>query len=147
VLIEPATAADVEVISLMLGEIEAYYGGTNTAGDQAAIRRALFGPRPAATVLLARDGDHVLALASYSLIWPAAGADISLYLKELYVRENARRRGVGRALMSELRTIASAAGISRIEWTADADNPVALEAYKALGFEPRAGKAFYRWEA
>lgn len=144
--INQATAADIEIISVMLGEIEAYYGGTNVAGDQAAIRRALFGERPAATVLLARDGDQVLALASYSLLWPAAGADTSLYLKELYVRESARRRGVARALMAELRQIATAAGISRIEWTADTDNPLALDAYKALGFAPRDGKVFYRWQ-
>lgn len=142
--ISPATEADAEVISEILGEIEEYYGGQPTPGDVAQIRAALFSDRPVATVLLARDGAEVLGLASYSFLWPAAGADTSLYLKELYVREGARRRGVARKFMTELQAAAAAAGCSRIEWTADGDNPPALHFYEALGAEPRGGKVFYR---
>jgi GNAT superfamily N-acetyltransferase len=101
VLIERATPADIEVISVILGEIESYYGGKDVPGDQAQIGAALFGERPVATVLLARDGDDVLGLASYSVLWPAAGAESSVYLKELYVRAPHRRRGVARALLEQ----------------------------------------------
>ncbi|WP_109453677.1 GNAT family N-acetyltransferase [Streptomyces sp. ICBB 8177] len=38
-----------------------------------------------------------------------AGAEASLYLKELYVRAEARRAGVARALMERLREEARAA--------------------------------------
>lgn len=145
--IEPATAADIETISVILGEVETYYGGTGTPGDFAQIRSALFGPRPMATVLLARDGDDVMGLASYSFLWPAAGAEASVYLKELYVRASYRRRGVARELMATLRKEATAAGCSRVEWTVDRDNPPALALYAALGFEEHDGKAFYRWQA
>ncbi|WP_236710866.1 GNAT family N-acetyltransferase [Streptomyces sp. 150FB] len=134
----------MDVISTILGEIEEYYGGQNTPGDHGRIRAALFGDRPAATVLLARDGDDALGFASYTYLWPAAGADSSLYLKELFVRGTARRRGVARVLMAELESIAVAAGCSRVEWTADADNPPALAFYEALGAERRDGKVFYR---
>lgn len=146
VQIGEATAADVDVISEILGEIEAYYGGEATPGDLEQIRAALFSSRPAATVLLARDGDQVLGLASYSLLWPAVGADTSLYLKELYVRESARRRGIAGAFMQALKEAAAQAGCSRVEWTADTDNPPALAFYEALGAVPRDGKVFYRLE-
>ncbi|MBT2468290.1 GNAT family N-acetyltransferase [Streptomyces sp. ISL-66] len=151
--IEQATERDVDVISVVLGEIAAYYGGKPTPGDPEQIRRALFGERPVATVLLARDGDGVLdardgdgvlGFASYTFLWPASGAGTSLFLKELYVRESARRRGVAGALMEGLKAAAVAAGCSRVEWTADTDNPPALEFYKALGAVPRDGKVFYR---
>lgn len=144
-MIRRATEADVEAISGLIGEIEAYYGGTNTPGDVVQIRRALFGDWPVAKVLLAehpRDG--VLGMASYSLLWPAAGAESSLYLKELFVREAARRQGVAKLLMANLRLAARAEGCSRIEWTADRDNPAALAFYKALGLHPNQGKVFYR---
>lgn len=144
--IEQATERDVDVISVILGEIEAYYGGKPAAGNPRQIRAALFGDRPAATVLLARDGEEVLGLASYSFLWPAAGADTSLYLKELYVRESARRCGVAGAFMEALKMAAAEAGCSRVEWTADRDNPPALAFYEALGAEPRGGKVFYRLE-
>lgn len=142
--IEQASEQDVDVISVILGEIEGYYGGEPTPGDPDQTRAALFGPRPAATVLLARDGGQVLGLASYSLLWPAAGAESSLYLKELYVRADARRRGVAGALMEAVKGAAAAAGCSRVEWTADRDNPAALDFYAAFGAEPRDGKVFYR---
>jgi GNAT superfamily N-acetyltransferase len=145
--IERATATDTETISLILGEVEAYYGGKNTPADQAQIRAALFGDGPVATVLLAWEGEEVLGLAAVSLLWPAAGAQSSLYLKELFVREPARRRGVARQLMTAVRAEAMAAGCTRVEWTADRDNPTALALYQALGFQQHNGKAFYRWEA
>ncbi|MFK0173444.1 GNAT family N-acetyltransferase [Streptomyces sp. NPDC090306] len=145
--ISKATTADVEVISVILGEVEEYYGGENTPGDPDQIRAALFSEQPAATLLLARDGDDVLGLASTCRLWPAAGADTSLFLKELYVREAARRRGVARALMDAVREEALRLSCSRVEWQADADNPPALALYEALGFEPHDGKVFFRTTA
>ncbi|MDH6545203.1 GNAT family N-acetyltransferase [Streptomyces sp. SPB4] len=142
--IEQATEQDVDVISVILGEIEAYYGGQPIPADGEQIRAALFGAQPAATVLLARAGDEVVGMASFSFLWPAAGADRSLYLKELYVREAARRQGVAGALIAAVRDAAAKAGCSRVEWTADTDNPAALSFYQALGAEPHRGKIFYR---
>jgi ribosomal protein S18 acetylase RimI-like enzyme len=146
VRIERATAQDAKAISAMLGEIESYYSGKDVPGDVDQIRAVLFGEHPVATVLLARERDEVLGLASFSFLWPAAGADASLFLKELSVRAPYRRRGVARALMTAVRAEATAAGCPRVEWTADRDNPPALELYSALGFEEQAGKAFYRWQ-
>jgi len=81
----------------MLGEIESYYGGTDVPGDVDQIRAVLFGERPMATVLLAREGDEVLGLASFSFLWPAAGAEASVFF-EGAVRTGpvpAARRGPG----------------------------------------------------
>lgn len=146
VQISAATEHDLDVVAEILGEIEAYYGGENIRPGVDQIRAALFSERPAATVLLARDGEDVLGLAAYTFLWPAAGADTSLYLKELYVREVARRRGVAGAFMEALKAAAAEADCSRIEWTADRDNPPALEFYAAYGVGPRDGKVFYRLE-
>ncbi|WP_370221084.1 GNAT family N-acetyltransferase [Kitasatospora sp. MAP12-22] len=74
----------------------------------------------------------------------AAGADASLYLKELYLRDGHRRHGVARQLMEAVHAEARAAGCSRVEWTADRENPPALELYEALGVRPHPGKIFYR---
>ncbi|MCA1217038.1 GNAT family N-acetyltransferase [Streptomyces sp. 8L] len=143
VQISVATDADTETLSALVGEIEEYYGGDPAPGDPQRIRTALFAGGPVPTVLLAREHDTVIGLASYSLVWPAVGADTSLYLKELYVRAEYRRRGVGSALFAELRAIAGKHGYSRIEWTADTSNPAATAFYEALGATPR-DKIFFR---
>ncbi|MGK5548658.1 N-acetyltransferase family protein [Streptomyces sp. URMC 127] len=143
--IEQAVEQDADVIAQLIGEIEAYYGGKNPAINADEVRARLFGTRPVATVLLARDGGgQVLGMASYSFLWPAAGADASLYLKELFVREGARRRGVATALMDQIRHEATNSACTRVEWTADRDNGAAQAFYAALGARPHDGKAFYR---
>ncbi|MDJ0345224.1 GNAT family N-acetyltransferase [Streptomyces sp. H10-C2] len=150
VTIGQATEGDAETIAEMLVETETYYGATDIpqAADLVAqVHNALFGERPMATVLLASDGEQVVGLASYTFLWPAAGADASLYLKEMFVLESARRRGVAGAFMAALRSVAEEAGCSRVEWTADRDNPPALAFYEAFGAERRDGKVFYRWES
>jgi GNAT superfamily N-acetyltransferase len=145
VSISEAVEQDVPVIAELLGEIEHYYGGDYTSGDEGEIHDALFGPQPAATCLLARKGDgEIVAMASYSFLWPAAGSTRSLYLKELYVRESVRSKGVGQQVMAELGRIAQAAGCSRMEWTGDVDNPSALHFYERMGVPQNAGKVFYR---
>ncbi|MFD8075789.1 GNAT family N-acetyltransferase [Streptomyces sp. NPDC059718] len=144
VQVTAATEADIEEIARLIGEIEVYYGGAYAPGDVDQIRAALFSDSPAATVLLARDGDEVLGMASVSRLWPAAGAEASLYMKELFVREAARGQGVGRALIAAVQEHARGLGCSRLEWTADADNPQALGFYEALGVKVNDGKRFYR---
>lgn len=142
--VDRATEQDSDIIATILGEVEAYYGGSSQPPSIQQVKGALFGPQPAATVLLARDGEEVAGLASYSFLWPAASADTSLFLKELYVREPYRRRGIARELMTAVHGEAQAAGCSRVEWQADTDNPPALALYEALGFAPHDGKIFYR---
>ncbi|MBH1937864.1 GNAT family N-acetyltransferase [Streptomyces sp. AV19] len=143
--IEQAVEQDADAIAQLIGEIESYYGGANVAADPDQVRSQLFGSQSAATVLLARDsGGEILGMASYSFLWPAAGADSSLFLKELFVCEGARRRGVATALMGQVRQAAARAACNRVEWTADRDNTSALAFYTALGVRPHDGKAFYR---
>nr|WP_079083136.1 GNAT family N-acetyltransferase [Streptomyces antibioticus] len=89
--------------------------GTNAPADPEQIRAALFGPQPVATTLIPRDSGDVLGFASYSFLWPAAGADTSIFLKELYVREAHRRKGVAGQLMDAVRDAGRTAGCSRLE--------------------------------
>jgi len=112
--------------------------------EPAAIADALFGPVPAGRALAAVHDGAVVGLAAYSFLWPAAGVTRSLYLKELFVRAAARRHGIGGLLMRELRAVAAEHRCSRVEWTADTDQPEAQRFYAALGAEVLATKLFYR---
>ncbi|MGW0825204.1 N-acetyltransferase family protein [Streptomyces sp. NPDC002845] len=61
------------------------------------------------------------------------------------MREQYRRRGVGTQLLDTVQA-AAAAGCSRLEWTADADNPAALAFYATRGAQQNSGKIIYRTE-
>lgn len=147
--IAPAQERDIPMIAELLEEMDAFYGDKGTVApeeNEAAIRRAVLSPSPQIHTLLAHDGDRLWGLATYSFLWPAVGTTRSLYLKELYVRRNHRRRGVGRLLMAAIFSIAANEGCSRVEWTADRSNVSALDFYKALGAPVNEGKVFYRLE-
>ena len=128
----------------LLAERDRFYGVTRPDPEPAAIADALFGPVPAGRALVAVHDGAVAGLAAYSFLWPAAGVTRSLYLKELFVRATARRLGIGRLLMRELHAVAAEHRCSRLEWTADTDQPDAQRFYAALGAEVLATKLFYR---
>lgn len=142
-----AVPGDEEKIADLLGELARYYGGTpqGTGYERAAqVRTVLFGDPPAANALLAWDGPVLAGLASWTLLWPAAGLTTSLFLKELYVAAACRRSGVGRLLMDGLHRIAAERGCSRVEWTTDAGNAGAMGFYEDIGAKPLTSKVFYR---
>lgn len=149
ITIRSATAGDIGLLAALIEEVERFYGAVEIEDitvRQAQVRQALFDSPPLAYALIAEDGEGgPVGFAAYSFLWPAAGSTHSLFLKELYVREQGRRQGVATQLMRELRDIAAARpGCSRIEWMTDRDNPDARSFYQALGFPEFDGKIVYR---
>lgn len=63
-----------------------------------------------------------------------------IYLEDLYVRPQARGRGIGAALMSELAQICVDRDFARLEWSVLDWNTPALDFYRALG-----AKAMDEW--
>ena len=127
--------------------MERFYGATQVEPLDQRIRQitdALFGDVPAAYALLAWDDAQLVGLAAYSFVWPAAGFTRSLYLKDLFLVEGHRRRGIGKLLMESLFDIAERYHCSRVEWTADRDSAEAQRFYEALGVPVNKSKLFYR---
>jgi len=132
-----------------MDEMDRFYGAVeNESHDKRLIQvnGALFGSLPSAHALLAWDDVQLVGIASYSFLWPAVGATLSLYLKELYVLESHRHQGIGRLLMESLCTTAVEAGCSRVEWTTDVENLAAQRFYERLGLVRNPTKLFYRLE-
>ncbi|WP_229399271.1 GNAT family N-acetyltransferase [Micromonospora okii] len=148
----PVVAAEpghVDAIAALLEELDTFYGETEIEPRDVRIRQineALFGDPPLAHAVLAWDAQALVGLATYSFLWPAAGLTRSLYLKELYVAETARRRAVGKLLMDRLVEVATTNSCSRIEWITDRDNTPAQRFYEKLGVAQNGDKTFYRLE-
>ena len=88
-------------------------------------------------VLAARAEDQILgvALLAYRLSVSAGGLFASV--EDLYVRPEARRRGVGRALLTAVDELCAERGISYVE--AQVEEKEAELLYTALGYEPETG--------
>lgn len=149
ITVSPAKPGDAAAIVALLEDLDRCYGtgGPEPPGQRLdQVNEALFTSPPASYALLARDARQVAGLAAYSLLWPAAGATRSLFLKELYVPEAYRRRGIGKLLMRAVFDTAVALGCSRVEWTTDAGNTAAQAFYARLGLPTYPSKVFYRVE-
>ncbi|HEY1791406.1 MAG TPA: GNAT family N-acetyltransferase [Opitutaceae bacterium] len=99
------------------------------------LRATLFPERgaPAAEFLLARaDGEPV----GYAALFPTYStflAKAGLHLEDLFVVEEWRGRGIGRALLSHAASLAAGRGCGRLEWTVLDWNRPAIDFYASMG--------------
>ena len=86
----------------LLHEVEATEDG---------LRRALFGPRPYAEVVLAEDAGAPVGFALFFHTFSTFLGRPGIYLEDLFVVPEARGRGVGRALLAHLARLAGERGL------------------------------------
>ena len=102
----------------------------------------LMSPHSALKIRLAVNGPDILGFAIHQhhpSTW-VAGDDC--YLEDLYVDEALRGRGIGRALIDDLRTLARAKGWKRLYWHTGRDNARARALYDS--YTPEDGHVRYR---
>lgn len=87
-----------------------------------------------------QDGEAV-GFATWGLNFPA-GAGISLVMKELFVAEHGRGKGVGKALLSALVDVARQEGCERFDWATDGTNAAAQAFYASVGATPHEKQAY-----
>src|SRR5215208_3312286 len=129
-----ATAADADIILGFIRDLARYERLEHkvvATGDD--IERWLFGDVRVAEVLLAIDGGGPVGFALFFLNFSTFLGRPGIYLEDLFVRETARGRGVGQALMRTLATIAVTRGYGRLEWAVLDWNAPAIEFYRRLG--------------
>jgi GNAT superfamily N-acetyltransferase len=144
-----AEPENAETLARLAEEMDRFYGTSEFESFEVRVRQiheALFSNPPTAYSLLAWDSGRLTGFASYSFLWPAVGLTRSLYLKELYVVEDARGKGIGKLLMQHLYDIAVKHNCSRVEWTTDTGNSGARQFYSELGVPAKESKLFYRIE-
>ena len=135
--ITPATERDALLILEMihaLAEYEQLAGAVRAT--EATIRSSLFGPQPAAEVLVARVGGDPAGFALFFHNYSTFLAQRGLYLEDLFVKPQYRGNGVGRALLERLAVIAVERDCGRFEWSVLDWNAPAIGFYKKLGAVP-----------
>ncbi len=135
--ITPATEADVPLILEMirgLADYEKLSHAVTATEDQ--LRQTLFGPRPAAEVLLAFHDNECAGFALFFPNYSTFLAKPGIYLEDLFVKPHARGKGLGLALLTELARLAVERGCGRVEWSVLDWNEPSIGFYKKLGAVP-----------
>ena len=132
--VEPATPQDVPDILAMIEALAEYERlRHHCVATETALRTALFGPRPAAEVLVGWEAQTPVAFALFFHNFSTFLGRKGLYLEDLFVRPAFRGRGYGRTLLIHLARLAEARGCGRFEWAVLDWNAAAIRFYESLG--------------
>ena len=132
--IEPATERDVPTILRLIEGLADY---ENLSGDVIVtpekLRATLFGSGRAAEVLLARAGSEAIGFAVFFRSYSTFLGQPGIYLEDLFVLPEWRKRGCGRQLLARVARTAVERGCGRLEWSVLDWNEPAIRFYKSLG--------------
>jgi GNAT superfamily N-acetyltransferase len=106
--------------------------------------KALFGPHPYAETLLAEEDGSAIGFALFFHSFSTFLAKPGIYLEDLFVLEEHRGRGIGRALLARLASIAVERDCGRLEWAVLDWNRDAIGFYERLGAKPNSEWTVYR---
>ncbi len=115
---------------------------------EATLMQHLFGDGigrgPVAECLIGEVDGEAMGFALYFHNFSTWRGAPGLYLEDLFVRPEARRKGLGRALLAALARTAVARGCHRFEWCVLDWNEPAIAFYRALGATPLDAWTIYR---
>ena len=139
--------SDQPHLALHFEEMQRHYD--DPVGTDDSLLAAMAACRPPATDFCPRtfvavdEAGAIWASIVLNVTFPAARLSRSLYIRDLYVAEAARRRGLARALLQAAARLAVAEGYSALDWTTDARNLGARTMYEGAGAE-QVSRVFYR---
>lgn len=132
--IRKAEAGDVPLILTLVRELAEYERERDAvvATEEDLLRHG-FGESPRFHVLLAEEGAEVLGFAFYFFTFSTWRGTPVLYLEDIFVRPEHRRKKAGVALMRRLAAEAVERGCDRFIWQVLDWNEPAIRFYESLG--------------
>jgi GNAT superfamily N-acetyltransferase len=132
--IVPATPADVPAVAAMIRRLAEYERLSHLCvATEEDLEAALFGPRPAADVLIARIGAEPAGFALFFHNFSTFLGRRGLWLEDLFVYPRFRGVGLGKALLRAVAQVARERGCARFEWAVLDWNGPAIRFYEGLG--------------
>jgi len=139
--IRRARPEDGEAVARLCARLAEHQGDGASRFTATHFRREGFGADPRFACLVAVGGDEPIG---YALFHPEYNTDVmqrSVYLVDLYVEPEARRGGIGRALMTAVARAAADAGATMVSWSVKRENSGARAFYR--GFAQEQPELFY----
>ena len=139
--IRPAQPGDEPaIVAMIYGLAEFEDAVEQCTVTETQITAALFGPEPSASCHLAEVDGEPAAVAVWFRNFSTWDGKAGIYLEDLFVREEFRRLGLGRAMLATLARESVERGYSRLSWAVLDWNSPAIALYDAVG-----GKQMSEW--
>jgi GNAT superfamily N-acetyltransferase len=143
-VIRAATPEDVGTLLRLIRELAQFEKlAHEVRATEADLLREGFGPSPRYEALLAEENGQALGFALYFHTFSTFEGRSGLHLEDIFVRDEARGRGIGRKLMARLAAIAADRNCARLDLSVLHWNP-ARRFYDRLGMKQMAEWLPYR---
>jgi GNAT superfamily N-acetyltransferase len=147
-IIRPAAHDDIVVLTALIQELAAFeHLEHECAITTEAVREHLLGLNRSAEAVIAELDGMVAGFAVYYRTFSTFAARPGVFLEDLYVRPIFRHRGLGRALLQYVGSIAARNGAGRFEWTTLKWNENARKLYKSIGADEKSEWLLLRMDA
>jgi GNAT superfamily N-acetyltransferase len=144
-VIRRAAPGDVAQLTAMIHELAAFEkAAEHCTVTESQLHTALFGDSATVHGHVAEVDGEIAAGALWFLNFSTWDGEAGIYLEDLFVRPAFRRRGLARALLSELARLCVAAGYTRLTWAVLDWNTDAIALYGAVGGQPLTEWLTYR---
>ena len=132
--IRPARREDAGTVLELIRELAGYERLTHMlVATEDRLAEELFGPDTRVEALLGFADGAAVAYAVFFHNFSTFLGRKGLYLEDLFVRPDARRRGYGRAMLLHVARIAHQRGCGRFEWAVLDWNEPAIGFYESMG--------------
>lgn len=131
--VRKASPEDADSLAELAALLTAEETGAVSRMRAADLLEHCFCERPLFEAVVAEEACYLLGYASFHPAYDSQCAAKGFYLQDLYVRRNARRRGVGRALMATVAQACLEQGGRYMFWNARPSNRAGRAFYRALG--------------
>ncbi|UXA08269.1 GNAT family N-acetyltransferase [Mycobacterium sp. SMC-2] len=143
--IRRATPQDAAAITAMIRALAEF----ENAADQCTVTEkqitaALFGATPTVYGHIADVGGEVAGMALWFLNFSTWDGVAGVYVEDLFVRPEFRRRGLARALLATLAAECLDSGYTRLSWAVLNWNADAIALYDGVGGQPQPEWTTYR---
>lgn len=143
--IREASPTDIPAIFDLIQQLARYEKLLHeVVATEELLERHLFGPHPAAEVLMAERSRKVVGFALFFTSFSTFLGKPGVWLEDLFVIPEARDLGIGKALLSRVAEITHERGYGRLEWTVLDWNEPAIGFYRKLGAVPMDEWTTYR---
>ncbi len=145
IIIKVANENDVPLILSLIKELAEYEKLTHeVVATEDMLRETLFGHKSNIEALVGYLHDKPVAFALYFHNFSTFLGRKGIYLEDLYVKPEARGKGVGQKILVHLARLAKERGCGRLEWSVLDWNTPAIEFYKKIGAKPMDEWTVYR---
>ena len=134
--IRPAQPSDVAHIQALIIELAVFEQLEHmVVATEALLHEGLFGARPACEAIIGEEDGVVVTFALFFHNFSTFLTKKGLYLEDLYVKQDCRGKGYGKAMLVRLAQLALERQCGRFEWSVLDWNTPAIDFYKAMGAE------------